>query len=72
MKEISYFNKIYIASNFVDFRKQMRGLTALVRGVMDLDPLVDSKNLYVFCNKDRSSLKLLYWDRTGFACGIKS
>ena len=36
---------------------------------MDLDPFADA--LYVFCNRHRDRLKVLYWDQTGFCLWYK-
>ncbi|WP_018015424.1 IS66 family insertion sequence element accessory protein TnpB [Teredinibacter turnerae] len=49
----------------VDFRKAINGLAVIVSESMALD--VYSSALFVFCNKNRSQLKVLYWDQTGFA-----
>ncbi|MGP9497014.1 IS66 family insertion sequence element accessory protein TnpB, partial [Pseudoalteromonas sp. AOP7-A1-14] len=49
----------------VDFRKSINGLAALVEAELELPVL--SGALFVFCNKGRDKLKLLYWDSTGFA-----
>ena len=53
----------------VDMRKSFDGLVGLVRGAMRADPL--SGNLYVFINRRGNYLKLVYWDRTGFAMFAK-
>jgi transposase len=49
----------------VDFRKAINGLAVIVGEEMALDAY--NQALFVFCNKSRSQLKVLYWDRTGFA-----
>ncbi|WP_418357943.1 IS66 family insertion sequence element accessory protein TnpB [Shewanella basaltis] len=49
----------------VDFRKSMNGLAALVEAELELPVL--SGALFVFCNKGRNKIKLLYWDNTSFA-----
>ncbi|TVZ37640.1 IS66 Orf2 like protein [Alteromonadaceae bacterium 2753L.S.0a.02] len=56
---------IYLHRDPVDFRKAINGLAVIVSDSMALD--VYSSALFVFCNKNRSQLKVLYWDRTGFA-----
>lgn len=61
--------KIYIKPGVTDFRKQINGLSIIIQEEMGLDPL--NGNLYVFCNKSRNRLKILYWDRTGFAMWLK-
>lgn len=53
----------------VDMRKSFDGLVGLVRGAMNLDPL--SGDLFVFVNRRGNFLKLIYWDRTGFALFAK-
>lgn len=56
---------IYLHRESVDFRKAINGLSAIVQESMQLD--VFDAALYVFCNKRRTHLKVLYWDHTGFA-----
>ena len=53
----------------VDMRKSFNGLIGLVREAMVEDPL--SGSLYVFVNRRGNYLKLIYWDRTGFALFAK-
>lgn len=45
-------------------RKSIDGLAVIVSQVFDLDPF--SQSLFVFCNRDRDKLKILYWERNGF------
>ena len=63
------FDRIYIHREFVDFRKSVNGLTIIVQEEMNLDPF--SKYLFVFSNRRRDRLKILYWDRSGFALWYK-
>jgi len=61
--------EVYLHRTPVDFRKSINGLAIIVEGEMALSPL--SGALFVFCNKKRDKLKLLYWDKTGFALWYK-
>jgi transposase len=53
---------LYVAP--VDFRKQIDGLAALVQEVLLQDPF--SEQLYVFTNRRRNRVRILYWERSGF------
>lgn len=55
--------KVYLAVEPVDMRKQFNGLWALAEGKLQEDPRKDA--LFVFVNKTRDRLKMLYWDGTG-------
>ena len=61
--------RIFVRPGATDFRKQINGLGILVQDDMELDPL--SSNFFLFCNKRRNRLKVLYWDKTGFAMWLK-
>lgn len=56
--------KVYLALGSTDMRKSINGLSILVENNMRLDPF--SGHLFVFCNRRRNILKILYWDRNGF------
>ena len=57
--------RVHLCCEAVDFRKQMRGLSVLVQEELELDPF--SPHLFAFCNRRRDHVRLLYWERNGFA-----
>ena len=57
--------QIYLHRQAVDFRKSINGLSVIVQDEMQLSLV--SRSIFVFCNKPRTHLKVLYWDATGFA-----
>jgi len=61
--------RIYLAPGVTDMRKSFDGLAGLARDVVGEDPL--SGHLFVFCNRRRDRLKILYWDRSGFCLFAK-
>ncbi|MBE0377203.1 hypothetical protein PPRY_a2287 [Pseudoalteromonas prydzensis ACAM 620] len=54
---------IYLHRDAVDFRKSIDGLVAIVEGELERDAYTGA----LFCNKAKDKLKLVYWDKTGFA-----
>ena len=61
--------RILAYSEPVDMRKSFNGLVALVKGVLEEDPL--SGTLFVFFNRRGNYMKLVAWDRTGFCLFAK-
>jgi transposase len=61
--------RIYLYSPACDMRKSFDGLCGLIRSGLGADPL--SGSLFVFCNRRRNMVKLLYWDRDGYAIWFK-
>ena len=60
--------RVFVATKPADMRKSFDGLFALASGLA-LDPL--SGHLFVFINKRRDRIKVLYWDRDGLAVWAK-
>ena len=56
--------RVHLCRDVVDFRKQIRGLSALVEEELELDPF--SAHLFAFCNRRRDHVKLLFWEHNGF------
>jgi len=55
---------VYLCREAVDFRKGINGLAVLVEDTLARDPFSD--HLFVFCNRRRNRIKMLYWERNGF------
>lgn len=55
--------RVYLAVGATDLRKGFNGLGDLVRHQMKEDPM--SGHLFAFTNRNRSRIKLLYWDGSG-------
>lgn len=56
--------KVHVAIEPVDFRCGMDSLAILVADQLSRDPF--SGHVFAFCNRSRTSVKLLWWDRNGF------
>lgn len=59
----------YLYMEPVDMRKSIDGLAALVENELELSPMLEA--LFVFCNRGRDKIKLLYWERNGFVVWYK-
>lgn len=61
--------RVYMALEPCDMRRQIDGLSALVRSAMERDP--ESGDLYLFCNRRGDMLKALFFDRHGYCMLVK-
>ena len=61
--------RVYLCLTACDMRKSFDGLHAMVREHLELDPFAG--HLFVFASRRRDRLKILYWDRDGFAVWSK-
>ena len=61
--------RVYLCLTACDMRKSFDSLHALVREQLDLDPFAG--HLFVFASRRRDRVKILYWDRDGFAIWSK-
>lgn len=69
MLDVDATTKIFISALPVDFRKSINGLSACV--VDELGGTPQSGDLFVFWNKSRNKLKILFWDNNGFVLYYK-
>lgn len=60
----SRVSQVFLCRVPVDFRKQIDGLAALVENELAMSPFADA--VYVFINRYRTKMKILYWHRNGF------
>ena len=61
--------RVYLCLTACDMRKSFDGLHALVREHLELDAF--GGHLFVFASRRRDRVKILYWDRDGFAVWSK-
>lgn len=56
--------RIFVARGVTDMRKSFDTLSALVCEVIEEDP--QSGHLFVFVNRRKDRVKILWWDRSGY------
>lgn len=61
--------RIFVCTEPTDMRKSFDGLCGLVSDTLGQNPL--SGALFLFCNRRRDRVKLLYWDGDGYALWYK-
>jgi len=61
--------RVFLCTSPTDMRKGFDTLAVLVRDGLGYDPL--SGHLFLFVGRRRDRLKILYWDRDGYALWYK-
>ena len=61
--------KVFLCTAPTDMRRGFDGLSGMAESLMQQDPL--SGHLFVFRNRNRDKLKILYWDQDGLAIWYK-
>lgn len=56
--------EIYLCVGAIDMRKSFNGLALIIETILKHNPC--SRNLYVFCNRSRTTMKILYYDGNSF------
>ena len=69
MRSFQEFPSLYIHKKYVDMRKSINGLSVIVSEEMGLD--LKSDSLFIFTNRRRTHMKILYFDHSGFALWLK-
>jgi transposase len=69
MLSLTAATRIYLYRAPCDMRKSFDGLCGIIRSEINQDPF--SGSLFVFCNRRRNMVKLLYWDSDGLAIWFK-
>jgi len=64
MRPSNDIDVVWLCRAAVDFRKGINGLSILVEEQLAHDPF--SGQLFVFVNRKRDKVKVLYWERSGF------
>ena len=64
MIAISPNTKVYIYTESIDFRKGIDGISGVCKYKLNKDPF--SGAMYIFTNRNRTALKILYYDGQGF------
>ena len=62
-------NQVFLANTPVDMRKSIDTLALLVTS--HFNQVVANGSYYVFCNRNRDKIEILYWDNNGFALWYK-
>lgn len=61
--------RVFLGTEPQDFRKSIDGLSGVVQAHLGRDPLTG--DVFVFHNRRRTALKVLYWDHGGFCLVYK-
>jgi transposase len=61
--------RIFVRPGVTDMRKHINGLAAIAESTMKQSPFTG--NLFLFSNRQKTVLKVIYWDRNGFCLWMK-
>ena len=64
MLRLTPSSQVYLALGPTDLRNNIDGLALMVERQFRLDPF--STSLFVFCNRKRDKIKILFWDKNGY------
>lgn len=65
MKDVRFFESVYLHRESVDLRRGILGLCEIVQ-MANMGEL-KGRHLFVFCGKRRNTIKVIYFDKSGFA-----
>ena len=69
MLDLAGGTTVYLACGATDLRKSYHGLAAIIKLKFKLDPY--SRCMFAFCNRRRTSIKILQWDGSGeYSCVV--
>lgn len=69
MLKVRRETQIYVSLSSIDMRKSIDSLTALVVQEFNNDP--QCGHLFIFFNRCRDKVKIVYWDKNGFVLHYK-
>lgn len=69
MIAISGNARVFLHQGYIDLRKGHEGLSHIVKAAFDMSPT--SGAYFVFINRPRNRMKILYWDSDGLAIWFK-
>jgi transposase len=61
--------KAFVCDHPINMRNSFDGLSGIVRNSLEMNPT--DPYLFVFFNQNRNHVKILYWDRSGYAIWAK-
>ena len=61
--------KVFVATQPTDMRKSFHGLSLLAKDIFDENPMAGG--LFLFINRAKDRIKILYYDQNGFAMWYK-
>jgi len=69
MLKVRQGKQIFVSTSLIDMRKSIDSLSVLVSQEFNGDP--QSGHLFIFFNRSRDKVKILYWDKNGYVLHYK-